>query len=60
MSFDRQKLLKWINKDPYREAQLVATGMLTIKTLQRIKSGNYRPKLLGEAIMLFIESKGGK
>lgn len=54
--FDLQKLLNFIKDDPYKEAQLVCSVPLKFSTLQRIKSGSYKPSaILGNAIMAVIE-----
>lgn len=56
--FDREKLLKYLNNDPYKEAALVCKVPLKMTTLQRIKTGSYIPsELLGHAIMLVIEEE---
>ena len=54
--FSLEKLLKWIDGDPYREAQLIDEVPMKASTLGRLKTGSYIPSArLANGIMAVIE-----
>jgi hypothetical protein len=56
LSYDNKKLIKWLNDDPYREAELILLVPIKQSTLSRIKSGSYIPsKRLANAINAIIK-----
>lgn len=56
--FSLEKLTKWLNGDPHKDAVLILEVPLKASTLGRIKSGNYKPsELMGNAIMAIIEKQ---
>ncbi len=59
--FSLKRLLDWIGDDPYKEAKLMAEGIVKNGTLQQIKAGRYAPSIrMQRALVSVIESENSK